>query len=93
MGKFSIRAVSDKRLKNPAAPMNRDLHFVPTSWMQGMFCLAAVLRATVRNSANFLIRSLTPQPRKAGFPLRSNKLRGMRSLLQFNLDPVIIFHL
>ncbi len=33
----------------------------PCSKLQGMFCLAAVLRATVRNSANFLVRSLTPQ--------------------------------
>ncbi len=33
----------------------------PCSKLQGMFCLAAVLRATVRNSVCFLIRSLTPQ--------------------------------
>ena len=35
-----------------------------------MFCRSAVLRATVRNSVNFLIRSLTPQPRWAGSSLR-----------------------
>jgi len=46
-------------LKNPAAPLMRDLRWTPASWLQGMFCLAAVLRATVRSSANFLIRSLT----------------------------------
>jgi hypothetical protein len=30
-----------------------------------MFCPTAVLRATVRNSANFLIRSLTRSPPEA----------------------------
>ena len=40
-------------------PMNRDLRFASTSWMQGMFCRAAVFRATVRNLAGFFIRSLT----------------------------------
>jgi hypothetical protein len=59
----------------------------PCSKLQGiLYC---------KEFCQFNIRSLTPQPRKAGFPLRSNPenrdlrfastswLRGMRSLLQF----------
>ncbi len=40
--------------------------------------------STVRIFSYFLIRSLTPQPRWTGFPIRYNKLRGLHSLWQFS---------
>jgi hypothetical protein len=36
----------------------------PCSKLQGMFCLAAVLRSDCKEYYNFWIRSLTPQPAK-----------------------------
>ncbi len=42
------RSLAERDFRYAPTPMNRDLHFVTTSWMQGMFRRAAVLRALDR---------------------------------------------
>ena len=68
--------------------MNRDLHFVPTSWMQGIFdckefCLFFdSLANPAAPEAGFPLRS---SPDESGSPLRSDKLDAGNALaVQYN---------
>ena len=62
-------------MKLPAAPLKRDLRFAPTSCRESSKCKVFI---------PFYCSSLAnPAAPATGFPLRSNKLRGMRSLKHF----------
>jgi hypothetical protein len=66
--------------EDPCSPAERDFRYAPSSLRRES--------STVRNSINFLIRSLTPQPRDAGFSLRYIKqTAGMRSLCSSGTKP------
>ena len=70
-------STSSGELKNPAAPLKRDLHFVPTSWMQGIL--------DCKEFYQFFYSLANPAVLQAESSLRYGKLRGMRSLCSSNL--------